>query len=114
MVMMIHLETNNKPFFWSASEKQTDWWKTCWNIKKELLSSKKLLHYLYNKNYYNSIGIDLWRQTNTSIPEQIYFVGKLEEDDSMTIFFYCQEAAKKNSEFFFRFISCDRITNNEI
>ena len=37
-----------------------------------------LLHYLY-QNYYKLTDTDLSRQTNTIIPQQINFVGKLEE-----------------------------------
>ena len=39
-----------------------------------------VLDYLWRQKYYKRIGIDLSRQTNTSIPQQINFVGKLEED----------------------------------
>ena len=46
-----------------------------------------LLDYLYYQKYYKFISIDLSRQTNTSIPHQINFIGKLEEDDSTVIFF---------------------------
>ena len=45
-----------------------------------------LLDYLYHQNYYKLIGIDLSRQTNTNIPQQINFTGKLEEDDGAVIF----------------------------
>ena len=40
------------------------------------------------------IGIDLSRQTNTSIPQQINFVGKLEEDDGATMFFIAEKQHK--------------------
>ena len=40
-----------------------------------------LLDFSYHQNYYNLIGTDLSRQSNTNIPQQISFVGKLEEDD---------------------------------
>ena len=48
-----------------------------------------LLDYLYHQKYHKLIGIDLSRQTNTTIPQQINFVSKLEGDDGTTIFFYC-------------------------
>ena len=38
---------------------------------------------------YKLIGINLSGQTNTSIPPQINFTGKLEEDDGATMFFFC-------------------------
>ena len=37
------------------------------------------------KNYHKLIGIDLSRQSSISIPRQINFTGKLEEDDEATI-----------------------------
>ena len=45
-----------------------------------------LLDYLYHQKYCKLIGIDLSRQTNKSIPQQINFVGKLEEDNGATMF----------------------------
>ena len=50
-----------------------------------------LLKHLYRQNYYKHIGIDLSRQTNTNIPQQINFVGKLEEDDGATMFFIAEK-----------------------
>ena len=41
-----------------------------------------LLDYLYHQKYYKLIGIDLSRQTNMSIPQQINSTVKLEENDS--------------------------------
>ena len=37
-----------------------------------------LLDYSYHQNYYKLIGMVSSRQTNTTIPQQINFVGKLE------------------------------------
>ena len=41
---------------------------------------------MYHQKYYKLIGIDLSRQTNTNIPQQINFVGKLEDDDAKVFF----------------------------
>ena len=41
------------------------------------------MDYLYHQK---RIGIDLSWQTNTSIPQKINFVGKLGEDDGVTMF----------------------------
>ena len=38
-----------------------------------------LLYYQYHQKYYKDIGIDLSRQKNTSIPQQINFTGQLKE-----------------------------------
>ena len=46
-----------------------------------------LLDFSYYQNCYNLIDINLSRQTNTNIPQQINFVGKLEEDDGSAMFF---------------------------
>ena len=54
-----------------------------------------LLDYLYHQKYYKLIGIDLLRQTNTSIPQQINFTGKIEEDDGVTMFFISEKQQKK-------------------
>ena len=53
-----------------------------------------LLDYLYHQNYYKLIGIDLSRQTNTSIPQQINFAGKIEEDDCATILLIAKKQQK--------------------
>ena len=53
-----------------------------------------LLDYLYHQNYYKLIGIDLSRQTNTNVPQQINFTGKLEEDSGATMFFIAEKQQK--------------------
>ena len=40
------------------------------------------------------IGIDLSRQTNTNIPEQVDFVGKFGKDDGATIYFIAEKQHK--------------------
>ena len=65
----------------------------------------------YNQNYYKLFGIDLSREINTNIPQQISFTCKLDEDDGATMFFVAekqQKKKKKKSKFFFRFINCNR------
>ena len=53
-----------------------------------------VLYYSYHQNYYKLIGTDLWRQTNMTIPQQINFTGKLEKDDSATMFFIAEKQQK--------------------
>ena len=43
---------------------------------------------------YKLIGVDLSKQTNTIIPQQISFVEKLEEDDGAAMFFVCGNQQK--------------------
>ena len=50
-----------------------------------------LLGYLYYQNYYELIGIDLSRQTNMNIPQQINFRRKLEEDDGAVMLFIAEK-----------------------
>ena len=57
-----------------------------------------LLDYLYDQKYYKLIGIDLSGQTNTVIPQEIDFVGKLEENDGDA--YYCWNTAKNYFQFF--------------
>ena len=57
-------------------------------------TTRTLLDYSYHENYYKLIGIDLSRQTNTSIPYQINFTGKLEEDDGVKMFFVSEKQQK--------------------
>ena len=59
-------------------------------LRNDDYTAGNLLHCLYYQKYYKLIGIDLSRQTNTSILQQINFVGKLEEDDA-TIFFVAEK-----------------------
>ena len=67
-----------------------------------------LLDFSYHQNYYKLIGIDLSRQTNASIPQEINFTGKLEEYNGAKMFFLT-EKQKNYSKLFFKFINCNRI-----
>ena len=53
-----------------------------------------VLDYFYHQNYYKLIGIDLSRQMNTSIPQQINFTGNLEENDDALMFFIAEKQQK--------------------
>ena len=67
----------------------------------------RTLDFPYHQNYCKLIGIDLSRQTNTSISQQTNFVGKLEEDDGAVIF--CSwKAAKNNFKVLFKFVNSHR------
>ena len=56
-------------------------------LKNDNYTTRYLLDYLYHQKYYKLIGIDLSRQTNTSISQKINLLRKLEEDDGATMFF---------------------------
>ena len=63
-------------------------------LRNDDYTTRTLLDYSYHENYYKLIGIDLSRQTNTSIPYQINFTGKLEEDDGVKMFFVSEKQQK--------------------
>ena len=65
--------------------------KNFWN---DDYTTGNLLDYLYHHKYYKLIGIDLSRQTNTSILQQINFTAKLEGDDSATMIFVSEKQQK--------------------
>ena len=57
-------------------------------------TTENVLGCLYHQIYNKLIGIDLSRQTNTIIPQQINFIDKLEEDDSAKMFFIAEKQQK--------------------
>ena len=68
-----------------------------------------LLDFSYHQNWYKPIDIDLSRQKNKRIPQQISFRGKLEKDDGGTMLLSLKSSKKIHSELFFRFINCNRM-----
>ena len=86
---------DNKPFFdRPVKSKQETYEKLIEISRNDDYTIKNLLDYLYHQKYYKLIGIDLSRQTNTSIPPQIYFTEKLEQDDGATMFFITEKRQK--------------------
>ena len=80
----------DKPFF--DQSKQEAYEKLIEISRNNDSAMGNVSDYLYPK-YYRGIGIDLSRQANLTIPQQINFVGKLEEDDA-TIFFVAEKQQK--------------------
>ena len=61
-----------------------------------------LLDYEYFSNYYKQIAIDLSKQIelgNPDLKQQINFIGKLEEDNGVTMFFIIEELEETTFEF---------------
>ena len=86
---------DNKPFFDQAvKNKQEDYEKLIEMSRNDNYTTGNLLDHLYHPNYYKPIGIDLSRQTNTSIPQQINFVGKLQKNDGAVMFFIAENQQK--------------------
>ena len=53
-----------------------------------------LLDYSHHQSYFKLIGINLSRQKNRCILQQINFVGKLDEDDDAKMFFIAEKQQK--------------------
>ena len=70
---------DNKPLFdQPVKNKQEAYEKLIEMSRNDEYTTENLLDYLCHQKYYKLIGIDLSRQTKTSIPRQINFTGKLE------------------------------------
>ena len=70
---------DNKQFFdQPVKNKQEAYEKVIEMSRNDNYTTGNLSDYLYHQKYYKPIGIDLSRQTNTNIPQQITFAGKLE------------------------------------
>ena len=86
---------DNKPFFdQPVKNKQEAYEKLIEMLNNDDYITGKLLDYLYYQKYYKLTGIDLSRQTNTNISQQINFIGKLEEDNGATMFFIAEKQQK--------------------
>ena len=81
---------NNKPFFDQlVKNKQEAYEKLIKMSINDYYTTGNLLGFSYHQNYFKLIGIDLLRQSNMSISQQINITGQLEEDDGATIFCCC-------------------------
>ena len=63
-------------------------------LRNDDFTTGNLLDYLYHQKYYKLIGTDLSRQRNTTISQQINFVGKLEKEHGATMFFVSEKQQK--------------------
>ena len=84
---------DNKLFFDQHIKKKT-FEKLVKMSRNNDYTTRHLLDYMYHQNCYRLIGIDLSRQTNTSLLQQINFKVKLEEDDGAIIFFVTEKQQK--------------------
>ena len=86
---------DNKLFFdQPVKNKQVTYEKLIEISRNDDYTTGNLLEYLHHQNYYKLIGIDVSRQTDMSIPQQINFTEKLEEDDGAAMFFIAEEQQK--------------------
>ena len=68
-------------------------------LRNKNCTTQNLLDYLHHQRYCKIIGIDLSRETNTIIPEQINFEGKSEKEDVVTMFFITEKQQKTIQNF---------------
>ena len=95
-----HALIDKKPFFdQPVKNKQEMYEKLVEMWRNNDYTTGNLLDYSYHQNYYKLIGIDLSRQTNTTLSQQITFTRKLEEDDDGTMFFITEKQQKANLNF---------------
>ena len=55
-------------------------------LKQNNYATENLVDLLYHQNYYELIGTELSRKTNTGIPQQITFIERLEEENDTALF----------------------------
>ena len=87
---------DNKQFFQQPVKKKQEGYEKLIEMlrRNNGYATRNILDYLYHQNYYELIGIHLSRQTNTIIPQQINFTGKLEEDDGAAMIFVSEKEQK--------------------
>ena len=81
---------DNKPFFDQPVKSK----KLIKISRNNDYTTGNVLDCLYHQNHHQLIGRDLSRQTSTSIPQQVNFVGKSEEDDGATTSFIAEKQHK--------------------
>ena len=95
-----HALIDNKPFFdQPIKNKQEAYEKLVEISRNNDYRTGNLLHYFYHQSYYKLTDIDLSRQTNTNIPQQTNFVGKLEKDNGAKMFFIAKKQQKTVLDF---------------
>ena len=91
---------DNKPFFEQpVKNKQEAYEKLIEMSRINDYTIENLLDYSHHHNYYKLIGIDLSRQRNTNVPQQINFTRNLEEDNGATMFFIAEKQQKTIATF---------------
>ena len=86
---------DNKTFFdQPVKDKQEAYENLLEMLRNDNSTTGNLLDYFYHQKYYKPIGINLSRQKNTSIQQQINFTGKSGEDDGATMLFIAKKQQK--------------------
>ena len=86
---------DNQQFFdQPVKTKQEAYEKLIEMSRNDECTSGNLLDYFYHQNNCKFIGIDLSRQINASIPQQINFTEKIEENDGAVMFCIAEKQQK--------------------
>ena len=87
---------DNKLFFdLPVKNKQETYEKLIEMSKNDDKTTGNLLDFSYHQNHCKLLRVDLSRQANTNIPQQINFKGKLEEDNGITMFLIAEKQQKQ-------------------
>ena len=101
---------DNKPCLdQPVKNKQEEYEKLVETSKNYDYTTGKLLDYLYHQKYGKPIGIDLSRQKNTSISQQINFIGKLDKNEGAKKVFITEKRKSNYFKLFFKFMSCNKL-----
>ena len=91
---------DNKPIFDEPVKSKQEAYEKCKEISRnDNYGTGNFSDFTYHQNYYKLIGIDISRQRNMNIPQQINFTRKLEEDDGATMFLLLK-SSKNQLKFF--------------
>ena len=86
---------SDKSFFGSTGKKkQQAYEKPVKMSRNDDYTTWNFLDYPYHQSYYKLIDIGLSKQTNTTIPQEVNFPRKLEENDGATMFFITEKHQK--------------------
>ena len=86
-------DQNGRPLDQPVKNKQEAYEKLIEMSRNNDYTTENLLDYLYHEKYCKLIGINLLRQTNMSIPQEVHFVGK-SEDHGATMVFIAEKLQK--------------------
>ena len=85
----------NKPFFdQPVKNKQHEYEKLIEMSRNNYYTTGSLVDYFCHQQYYKLISVDLSRQKNSSISQQINLTEKLEEGDGVTMLFLLKRSKK--------------------
>ena len=97
---------DNKPFFvQSMKSKQQAYQKLVKLSLNDDFTRLNQLNFLYHQNCYKHITIDLSREIDTPIPQQINVIAKLDEYNGATISFIAEKQQKPVWDFSFNWLN---------